>query len=601
VGRWLRPRIVALRTRFGVPLAIDALFQGEMAGSDEKWADAGDDVVRGGYEALSRWDWPRALELFEKALAQEETPEAFGGLGAAASWLDDARLAISSHERAYRMYRDRGDAEGGARAAVALADNLLTFRGDSAVASGWLGRSRRMLERCPESPLHALVDVLEGYLAMAYERDSARARELTKRAVEVSRACGDSNTEMVAAALYGLVLVTQGAFAEGMRMLDDATAASVVGDISDPESAANVCCTMVTTAVRTRDFDRLDQWSRTAMELSRGWSNRATFSYPRTEHATALMWWGRWEQAERELLGVIDDMANRPLVAALAILRLAELRRGQGRLDEAIALVEQLDQQPGRVGMGHLTDAVRAAVMLDRGDAQEAADIAERYLRAVPVDDLLERADGLEVLAAATAALGELDRAAEAAAELGRIAQQVPTAAMRAAGRRAAGVAAAAGGDHLTARAAFEEAVPLYAESGAAIETARTRMELARSLAVLRKTNAAERELRAAVHTLDTLGAARWAKTASDLLAGIGSPTTRQASGHPLTPREVEVLRLVAGGRSNEEIATTLVLSLRTVERHISNLYTKIGASGRTARAVATAYAHSHGLTQSEP
>jgi DNA-binding NarL/FixJ family response regulator len=98
------------------------------------------------------------------------------------------------------------------------------------------------------------------------------------------------------------------------------------------------------------------------------------------------------------------------------------------------------------------------------------------------------------------------------------------------------------------------------------------------------------------------LGAAREAGRAAALLCDIEATPYKQVVPVPgmadLTPREMEVLRLIAAGKGNQEIAAILVLSVRTVERHISNIYGKIGASGAVARATATAYALHHGLTQ---
>ncbi|MBA2634429.1 MAG: helix-turn-helix transcriptional regulator [Chloroflexi bacterium] len=106
---------------------------------------------------------------------------------------------------------------------------------------------------------------------------------------------------------------------------------------------------------------------------------------------------------------------------------------------------------------------------------------------------------------------------------------------------------------------------------------------------------AAAGEARAARAAFASLGAAHESARAGRLEAEIQGG--RDPSGVPLSDREVDVLRLVAAGRSNEEIAGDLVLSIRTVERHISNIYSKIGASGRTARVAASGYAHRHGLT----
>lgn len=173
--------------------------------------------------------------------------------------------------------------------AAALAGDLLTFRGDSAVAAGWLGRARHGLRDRPDSPVLAWVDAFEAFSAMAYERDVARALGLGEAAVARIRRLGDVDVEMVALALLGVIVVSSGRLTEGMRMLDEATAAAMAGDVKDPQAAANVCCALVTASVRTRDLDRLAQWSRHAMDISRGWTNQTMFSYPRTEHAVALM------------------------------------------------------------------------------------------------------------------------------------------------------------------------------------------------------------------------------------------------------------------------------------------------------------------------
>ncbi len=98
---------------------------------------------------------------FEEALLEEDSPEALEGLGAAASWLEDAQVAIDARERAYRLFRERADADGAARTAAGVANDLLTFRGDPAVAAGWLQRARRGLEDRPGSPEIAWLDIVE--------------------------------------------------------------------------------------------------------------------------------------------------------------------------------------------------------------------------------------------------------------------------------------------------------------------------------------------------------------------------------------------------------------------------------------------------------
>ena len=180
-------------------------------------------------------------------------------------------------------------------------------------------------------------------------------------------------------------------------------------------------------------------------------------------------------------------------------------------------------------------------------------------------------------------AAGDADAAREAAEQLRAIASRSGTTASAGAASFAEGVLAAAAGSWEEARRAFEDAVDLYARAGGRWEAAHARRQLARTLRALGHDKAAEREARTADEALRTLGARATAPDA-----------TKAPSG--LTAREVEVLRLVARGRSNQEIATELVLSVRTVERHIANIYDKIGASGRAARAAAASYALAAGV-----
>ena len=156
-----------------------------------------------------------------------------------------------------------------------------------------------------------------------------------------------------------------------------------------------MCCFLVTACLYVRDLERAAQWSRYAIDMSGGRISGPWFDYPRTEYAVVLTWWGRWEEAERELLELFQDAAARPVPAALARLRLADLRRRQGRFDEAQELLDELDAAPHRAGLGQLTVLARAALELDRDDAEEAAALAERYLRSVPPHDLVERVDAL--------------------------------------------------------------------------------------------------------------------------------------------------------------------------------------------------------------
>lgn len=181
--------------------------------------------------------------------------------------------------------------------------------------------------------------------------------------------------------------------------------------------------------------------------------------------------------------------------------------------------------------------------------------------------------------------------------ELEEVAEGISTDAVRATAEFIRGVAALTSGELDAARRCMEDAVDLYERSGGVQESGRARLELARVLGQLERPEAAEHEARLALAALSTLGAMADAEEAEKALKRLGAvPARRTEGGAILTDREAEILRSIAQGMSNQEIASALFLSVRTVERHISNIYAKVGAHGKAARAAATAYAHTHGL-----
>jgi ATP/maltotriose-dependent transcriptional regulator MalT len=553
------------------------------------------DPVGRGWRALLAGGWQEARSSFEEALEQGETPEALDGLASSAGWLDDAATALSARERAYRLFRQRNDPEMAARVAFSMALDVLNFRGDPAVASGWIQRGRDLLRDRPESPWLGAIDLAEAWMAVLFHKDIPRARRLAERALEAGYRTGVPDLLIIAKSRLGQVLVSAGQVADGMRLLDEASAAALAGEMFDAASSVAVCCSLMTACLRVRDLDRAAQWYRQAGELA---DRRLAepFRSWRWEYGTVLVWWGRWEEAERELIQEMEAAAARPVQAGMAQVALADLRRRQGRFDQAADLLDDLDARPGRSGLAHLTMSTRAALSLDHGDHQTAIDLAETYLRAVPRDDPVERVDALEILARARAALGDPEGAEVPAAELHDIAEGVGTAALRAAAGLAAGEVAAARGDAAGARDAFEGARDLFDQAGAPFEAARARLGLAWSLVTLGRSDRATPEARAAQLAFDALGARADAERVTRLL-GEMKPDTAAGSDLRLTAREVEVLRLVGRGRTNEEVASELFLSVRTVERHLSNVYSKIGVHGRAARVLASTYASKNGLT----
>lgn len=538
--------------------------------------DTRTDPITAGREALRRGAMSEAQECFEEALEQRESVEALEGLGLTARWLQRSDEAFDAHEHAYRLARAQGDRYGAGRVAVQLAYDAYSFRG-AAEATGWAERAILLLSDTAPSAELAIAELLIAHITFLVRHDVAGAQEHAARALQVARAAGSVDGEMLALGFDGLVLVAQGSVEEGMRRLDAATTAAVAGEIEDLELVEAVCCYLIDACKRVRDYERASEWVRRVQDLSDRYGHVEMFAICRNYYADILVWRGEWAQAEAELTTAVRELSSSRRSKAIdSLVRLAELRRRQGRLDEAAALAAESE--------GHrLAPLVRGLIALDRDEPDEAADEAERFLRRIGEVDRFERVAGLELLVVSRLALGDLERAGEAAAEIDAVAERVRTPPLRACAVLAAGRIAAAQRDWIVARAALEDAADLYHASGAPYEAALGRLELASVLRALGRDAVAKRADDEARAALESLGAPRPA-----------SAPTRDSG--PLTRRELEVLSLVSQGRSNEQIAAELVLSVRTVERHVSNIYDKIGASGRTARVVATAWAIARGL-----
>jgi len=249
-------------------------------------------------------------------------------------------------------------------------------------------------------------------------------------------------------------------------------------------------------------------------------------------------------------------------------------------LKEAEGLLEEVQGHPLSI-LGH------AHLALDRGDAERATDLVERTLRNLPEEDRTGRAAWLEVAARVRAALGDHAEAAVAADELRSIADAIGTDPLRASASFAEGMVTAATGDHQAARRLLEDATDLFAQCGAPFETARSRIELAGTLHAMGRTATAIEELQKALSTLRELGARHEGARAASLLGELGAPVGGGVASGALAPglttRQLDVLRLVAEGLSDKEIARRLVLSEHTVHRHIANILTRFGVPSRAA------------------
>jgi ATP/maltotriose-dependent transcriptional regulator MalT len=528
-------------------------------------------------EAFAHRDWPAARRALEAELEDRETPEALEALGMACWWLGEVEATRDARERAYRAFNDDGQRLAAARVATWLGYDAHILHANPAVGAGWFARAWSLLEVAGEVPERGWLAFREGEIALQLHQDPERALALGEQALELGRRLEDVDLEMVGLSLRGLAMVARGEVGRGMRSLDEATAAAVAGDMRVPNAAANVCCHLIFACEWVHDLERAAQWCDVVVGSSVRFGMRGLFAVCSTHYGHVLMWRGRWEEAEAQLAGASQAFAAAaPGLAFEASVALAELRRRQGRLEEARSLCAGLEWSPE-------AQLCLAAVAEELGELEAASELAERHLRALGPAARLRRAPGLALAARVWIAAGQPERAAEACSSLRSLAAEVQTAPLLAAAALSDGLLAASRELHDLARRDLEDAVDLWAGSGAPYEEARARLELARVLLALGRDGGAAAEARRAREGLAALGAAAEEARAGELL--LRAEQTPDGHDTVLSTRELEVLRLVADGLGDQEIASRLVLSPHTVHRHVANIRSKLREPSRAAAA----------------
>ena len=412
-----------------------------------------------------------------------------------------------------------------------------------------------------------------------YEAGSATAVE----AAGIGEQFGDADLVWLARDDQGRALLKQGRVAEGLRLVDEAMVAAAAGELSPIVTGIVYCNTIA--------------FCRDAYELShaRDWTEALTAwcaSQPEmvahnglclVHRAEMLQLQGAWDDAldearrasERYTEGVLNERAR-----GRALYRAGEIHRLRGELGAA----EEHFRAASR--SGHEPQPGLALVRLAEGKTDDAAAAIRRVVGETV--DPLKRAELLPAYVEIMVAGGELEEARGACAELDEIAGRQRNDVLTALAGYAQATLALAEGDARAALAALRRALGVWEELGAAYETARARTAVGLACRALEDEETAALELEAAREIFVRLGA-RPRVVEVETLLGKGS----EASSYGLSERELQVLRLVATGKSNREIAAELVISEHTVARHVQNIFSKLGVSSRTA---AGAFAFSHEL-----
>jgi DNA-binding CsgD family transcriptional regulator len=485
---------------------------------------------------------------------------------------------VHALERAHQAHLEAGEPLRAARCAY-WAGVCLLFRGETSRATGWFGRAQRLIERegtdCVERG-YLLTPVIQQHLGRGdFEAVCSTATEQAR----IAERYRDSDLHAIALMEQGRGLVKLGRVTDGLGLLDEVMVA-VTGDELSPIVTGLMYCSVIDSCQEAHALRRAREWT-TALS---GWCEQqpemVSFTGRCLIHRAEIMqlhgsWRDALVEAERAR-GRLEEGAN-PGGTGEALYRQAELQRLRGEFagaEEAYRGASRWGREP-HPGL--------ALLRLAQGRAEVAAAALRRL--SGETTGPVERAALLPAHVEVMLAVGALDEAREACRDLAAIADDFQSEMLEAASAQARGAALLAEGDAKTALGPLRQALQILQELDVPYETARARVLVARACRALGDDDSAALELEAAREVFDKLGAVPDVASVDALAAG--------RETHGLTARELDVLRLVAAGETNKAIAARLVISERTVDRHVSNIFAKVGAS---SRAGATAYAYEHQL-----
>ena len=532
-----------------------------------------------GRELYARKAWAESYRLLQAA--DRDAPleaEDVERLAIAAYLIGHGDESEAFTARAHQSFLDRGDREGAARAAFWLGFALLA-RGAMAPASGWLARAERLLE---EGQLDCVV---RGYLLIPtailriVQGDPSAAHAAFTEAAEIARRFGDRDLASLACHGRGRALIRLGNILEGVALLDEAMASVIAGDVTSLV-AGDIYCSVLEACQETFDLRRAYEWT---TSLARWCATQPDLVRYRGEcllyRAEVMQLRGNWGDAARDAQDACELLASRPAVGA-AFYRLGEIHRLRGEFSKAEEAYTRAHErgrkpQPGlsllRLTQGH-ADAAAAAIRGVLLDTQARA--ARARLLAAAVEILLAADDPAS--------------AREASAELSEIATSFGAPLLSGTSAHATGAVHIADGDIGAASTSLRQACDIWRDLEMPYEEAQTCVLLATVCERRGDQDGRRLELDAARRLFKQLNA----EPCLARIAEQSKRATRQSVGS-LSERELQVLRLLAAGKTNRAIADELYISDKTVARHVSNIFDKLGVSSRTG---ATAWAFQHNL-----
>ncbi|WP_409331578.1 helix-turn-helix transcriptional regulator [Trujillonella humicola] len=539
----------------------DPLVQARTAFTERRWPDA--------YAALTATDRPL-------------TADDLAVLADCAWWLGRVDESIDAGERAFQAFAREQRPRPAAMAAIGVAINHL-MRGAEVAGSGWVGRAAALLDGEPECAEQGYLSYLVEVQGALDDGDRDVVLTAARRVADLGRRLGDAT--LVAAGLVGegRVLVRQGHVRDGMARFDEAMTAVVAGEVL-PDWAGDLYCNLMSASHEVGDLRRARAWVQATEEWLATLPAAVLFTgMCRVHRSQVLQAAGEWARSEREAARVCTELDGIDcLSSAEGHYQLGELARLRGRpaaAERSYRRAHHLgrDPQPGW-----------ALLRLQQGRPDAAATSVRAALLAERTNPLVRAR--LLIGQVEIALAGDDRTTAEVAlAELADTAARYDSPCFTASARQWEGAILLSSADAGGALPALSAACRSWRGLHAPYDCARVRVLLAAAYRELGDADAADLELTAAAEVFDRLGAA---PDAAAVAALRGEP----ALPGGLTDREAQVLACLASGRTNAQIAEELVISAKTVARHLSNIFAKLDVGTRTA---AAAWAHEHGLAGS--
>jgi len=499
-------------------------------------------------------------------------------LSAGLSARDDEMLAIQ--ERLYQACMAAGQELAAARAAFWLGFRLMAL-GEPARAGGWLSRAQRLVEQ-------QVCDCVEqGYLLLPSTQrhlgagELAQALECGMRALQIGERFQDCDLKAFARNLRGRVLLAQGQIDDGLSHLDEAMVAATAGELT-PVVTGIVYCSSITSCHRVFALDRVREWTAALSSWVAAHPQLQVFTGQCLVHrAEVLELTGAWpeavDEARRAVVRCVRTIERE--AAGRAHYQQAEIHRLRGDFEDA----EAAYLEASRSGMDPLPGL--ALLRLAQGDSAAAASASLRIVNATP--DRISRLRFLPAHVEIMIAAGDLDAARRASQELQEASADLGTDVLAAIAAHARASVELAQGNALRVLDPARQAFAVWQRMGAPYLAARLRVLLARACVALGDAEGARLEMQCAREVFEQLGAS----PDMAVLDAIARPA--DAPGRNLSGRELQVLRMIATGKTNKAIARELSLSEKTIDRHVSNIFDKVGVATRSA---ATAFAYEHGL-----